>query len=193
MLSRVKILFIFLTFLKVVNSSRVYYSYENSTFTKIIAEVGANNIIRRKSPQEFVTHSQTGQDTFVLALLNRTMNGYLIDLAANDWKSKSNTNSLEVYYNRSGICLEPNPQYQAGLIANRNCHLFTNPVSSKSGDFIHFHMNGVNGGVVGDYQDNARKTKKKFNLTTVSLMSILQFIKAPTICRSMLKVESGML
>jgi hypothetical protein len=57
---------------------------------------------------------------------------------------------------------------------------------------IQFHMNGVNGGVVGDYQDNARKTKNNFNLTTVSLMSLLQFIKAPTMIDYLsLDVEGG--
>jgi hypothetical protein len=155
MLLRVKILFIFLTFFNGVNSSRVYYSYENSTFIKKIAEVGANNLIRHKSPQEYVTHSQTGQDTFVLVLLNKTTNGYYIDLAANDWKSKSNTNSLEVYYNWTGICIEPNPEYLNGLSANRSCSVVTNPISSRNNDVVRFHMDkgaGEYGGIVSKEQ-----------------------------------------
>jgi hypothetical protein len=185
-------LFCFLTFLHAVNSTRVYYSYENSIFTEKISEAGATNLSKHRSPLEFVTNSQSGQDKFVQLLLNNTTNGYFIDLAANHWKSLSNTNSLEVFYNWTGICIEPNPRYKVGFLANRDCHLFTNPVSSKNGDVILFHMANVYGGIVDDSQDNARKTTNNVKLTTVTLISLLQFFKAPTIIDYMsLDVEGG--
>jgi hypothetical protein len=53
-------------------------------------------------------------------------------------------------------------------------------------------MAGVYGGVVHEDQDNAGKTEKNVNLTTVSLISLLQFFKAPTIIDYMsLDVEGG--
>mmetsp|Transcript_3737 Transcript_3737/g.3893 ORF Transcript_3737/g.3893 Transcript_3737/m.3893 type:complete len:289 (+) Transcript_3737:80-946(+) len=187
-----KTLFCFITFFHAVNSTRVYYTYENSIFTEKTYDVGAINFRKHKSPQKFVTNSQSGQDKFVYLLLNNLTNGYFIDLAANHWKKLSNTNSLEVFYNWTGICIEPNPRYQIGLLANRDCHLFINPVSDKNDDVIQFHMAGVYGGVVHEDQDNAGKTEKNVNLTTVSLISLLQFFKAPTIIDYMsLDVEGG--
>jgi hypothetical protein len=174
-------LFCFLTFFHAVNSTRVYYTYENSIFTEKTSKVEAINLNKHRSRQEFVTNSQSGQDKFVQLLLNNLTNGYFIDLAANDWKSISNTNSLEVSYNWTGICIEPNPQYQIGLLANRDCYLFINPVSHKNGDVIQFHMAGVLGGIVHEDQDNAGKPTNNVTLTTVSLISLLQFFKAPTI------------
>jgi hypothetical protein len=185
-------LFSFLACLYISESNRVYYTYENSAFSEKGAEQEATHVNIHKSPQEYVANSQSGQDTFVQVLLNNMTNGYYIDLAANDWKVLSNTNSLGVYYNWTGICIEPNAQYLVGLIANRDCHLFINPISSKSGDIIPFHMEGVWGGVVGDSQDNAGKTINNVNLTTVTLISLLQFIKAPYVIDYLsLDIEGG--
>jgi hypothetical protein len=187
-------LFCFLTFLHAVNSTRVYYNYENSIFTEKTSEVGAFNFnfSEHRSPQEFDTNSQSGQDKFVQLLLNNLTDGHFTDLAANDWKSLSNTNSLEVFYNWTGICIEPNPQYQVGLLANRDCFLFINPVSSKNGDVIQFHMAEAFGGVVVDSQDNAGKITNNVKLTTDSIISLLQFFKAPTVIDYMsLDVEGG--
>jgi hypothetical protein len=189
-------LYISVTFLQGLNSSRVYYGYENFTYTKKVctekttASVATN--INRRSPQEFVTKSQSGQDGFVQLLLGNVTNGYFIDLAANDWESLSNTNSLEVFYNWTGICIEPNPMYHGGLLEKRACHLFINPVSSKNDDVIQFHMAGVLGGVVDKDQDNAGQTTNNVKLVTVTLVSLLHFFKAPTVIDYMsLDVEGG--
>jgi hypothetical protein len=130
----------------------------------------------------FKSHSQQQlQDMLVLELLQDKPEGYFVDLAANDWSHLSNSFVLE-YYNRwRGICIEPDPQYLVGLLANRKCTIFVNPVSSANGDRIKFNFGGVYGGIVGNDFDNKNAVHDSVDMYTVTLESILDLVQAPQV------------
>ncbi len=78
--------------------------------------------------------------------------------------------------------MEPNPEYLPGLLANRKCMIFTNPVSTAMGDEVSFVFGGVYGGMVGKEFDNKEaEQSRRHNLTTVTMNSILEFAKAPAV------------
>lgn len=117
----------------------------------------------------------------VLELLHDKSEGYFVDLAANDWSHLSNSFVLE-YYNRwRGVCIEPDPQYLLGLLANRKCAIFINPVSSANGDRIKFNFGGVYGGIVGNDFDNKNAAHDSVDMYTVTLDSVLDLVQAPQV------------
>ena len=82
---------------------------------------------------QFAFHDQELQDCIVHALLQGKKGGTFIDLAANHWQMFSNTLSLERDHGWSGLCIEPNPVYHAGLMQNRTCSLVAAYVSESEG------------------------------------------------------------
>jgi len=135
----------------------------------------------------FKSHSQQQlQDMLVLELFHDKSYGYFVDLAANDWSHLSNSFVLE-YYNRwRGVCIEPDPQYLVGLLANRKCSIFINPVSSANGDRIKFNFGGVYGGIVGNDFDNKNAAHDSVDMYTVTLDSVLDLVHAPQVRSSVL-------
>ena len=76
-------------------------------------------------------HGQQLQDCFVHALLQEKKAGYFIDLAANDAIALSNTRTLERDHGWRGLCIEPNPQYHAGLLEYCTCNVVAAAVSDQ--------------------------------------------------------------
>mmetsp|Transcript_279 Transcript_279/g.510 ORF Transcript_279/g.510 Transcript_279/m.510 type:complete len:396 (+) Transcript_279:45-1232(+) len=128
------------------------------------------------------------QDLVVLTIFKDKDNGYFVDLAANEWKMGSNTYTLEYFNKWKGICIEPNPQYLEGLLSNRKCKIFTNPVSAHGNETVTFRftpngdkrMGGL-GGIVGDGYDNKGSNDADVTLVTTTLTSILDHAEAPPV------------
>lgn len=135
--------------------------------------------------RKFEESSEANQDEIILDIFHKMKNGYFIDLAANHWKSASNTFSLEYYKNWKGICIEADPRYYEGLLANRKCILFINPVGQSDGEKVSFHVHKISGwsGIIGNEFDNTLSNQEgeDLQLTTVTLTTILDFIQAPSI------------
>lgn len=191
------IVFVLLQLSHFLKSERIgaYHSWENSTFIEKTIHFKDASLREYKSPQKFKSNSQSGQDVFVLTVLSNKTDGYFVDLAANHWSDFSNTNSLEQFHNWTGICIEPNPVYLDGLVYNRLCSVFTNPISSESNEIVKFHMEkggGGLGGIVREFYDNAGKRHNNVDMITVSLVSLLKHLKAPSkIDYLSLDVEGG--
>lgn len=142
------------------------------------------------STDKYHSEAQAKQDIIILTMLDDLEYGYYVDLAANDWIYGSNTYILEELNHWDGICIEPHPKYLPGLLANRRCKVFTNPVMSKMGAELKFRFTGKNGmfsGVVGNEMDN-KPTDNKANegdvetfLHAATLSSILEHAKAPRV------------
>ena len=132
------------------------------------------------SADSFVDYSQATQSSLVLKLLNYKMNGYYVELAANDWKDISNSLSLETFYNWTGICIEPNPEYLLGLLSHRKCTVYTNPVSTMSNERVHFNFQQATSGIIQSDYDNKEASSSSADLHTTTLMSILTHANAPT-------------
>jgi hypothetical protein len=140
-------------------------------------------------PRDYFQHvrwfSQARQDEFVAKLLRYKRNGYFIDLAANDPVKISNTYALETHFGWTGLCLEPNPVYWAGL-SYRTCHTVGAVVGSNTMQEISFkfpNRAGPKGGIVGKQFDN--KQPSKFNEDhlrfTVTLRDIFRRFGTPRV------------
>jgi hypothetical protein len=95
--------------------------------------------------------SQRKQDFVVSKLLKGKKNGYFVDLAANDAVQISNTYALETFFDWKGLCIEPNPEYWAGL-AYRKCQVAAAVVGRTDKEELQFRYTkkGQRGGIVGD-------------------------------------------
>lgn len=132
-------------------------------------------------PASFTSSSQVGQDVILTEIFDK-IPGFFVDLAANHWIELSNSFALEHYYHWKGICIEPNPEYLGGLLTNRKCSVFVNPVGDGFKK-ISFEARGVNSGISGvmDQSTQEHKLDQVITLTTVPLQKILDYIRAPPI------------
>jgi hypothetical protein len=80
------------------------------------------------APTDWVYASSEGQDKMVQKLLQNKTNGFFVDLAARFWMQKSNSFTLEYYYNWSGACIEPDLKFYPSIAANRKCSVFCNNI-----------------------------------------------------------------
>ena len=99
--------------------------------------------------------SQRRQDFVVSKLLKGKKNGYFVDLAANDAVQISNSYALETFFDWNGLCIEPNPEYWAGL-AYRKCRVVAAVVGRVRNEELQFRFTqkGQRGGIVGDDFEN---------------------------------------
>ena len=99
--------------------------------------------------------SQRRQDFVVSTLLKGKKNGYFLDLAANDAVQISNTYALETFFDWNGLCIEPNPEYWAGL-AYRKCQVAAAVVGKTRNEELQFRytQKGQRGGIVGEGFEN---------------------------------------
>ena len=78
------------------------------------------------------SHSENGQDLFVLSELKFKTNGYFVEFGATNGIEINNTYILEKKFNWKGLLSEPAKIWQKSLNENRKCHIDTNCVWSKS-------------------------------------------------------------
>ena len=79
-------------------------------------------------------YSQIGQDKYYIEnLINHKMNGYFIDVGANNGINLSNTYVLEKDYSWKGLCIEVDDKLFVELEQNRTCKVVNECVYSTSG------------------------------------------------------------
>ena len=163
-------------------------AFENKTLP---LPVGARAIsptfLTDAPPEAFRYQAQFHQDQICNELFKDKRDGYFVDLAAHTWRGGSNTYVLEAFNAWQGVCIEANPVDLLGLLGNRKCKLFTNPVGAKTGEVVRFDFRMADkklgpgyGGIVGaefDNQNNSTATE----LYTVTLADILEHARAPRI------------
>jgi len=116
--------------------------------------------------------SQFQQDKMLWQHLFRNSRGASFryaDVAANHFKRLSNTYFFDRCLGWTGVCVEANPIYFAGLQANRSCHVVPHCVSNST-DEVDFvggdSVMGVYGGIsgVGMFSDWRRSERPSFRL-----------------------------
>ena len=145
-----------------------------------------------------VGYSQVGQDEVILNLLQNKQRGYFVDLAANHAVVLSNTYKLEAWHGWHGICIEPNPAYEWGLL-QRNCTYVAAIIGANRMEKVSVVLPpgqaGPGGGIVRDDFDNKKtidedapsavkkraRTTKPTTMYTVSLTEILDRFAAPQV------------
>lgn len=96
------------------------------------------------------SHSQLGQDLFVLRVLGFLHGGYFLDSGASNGIDASNTYLLEQRFGWRGICVEPNPAFFSTLVQRRKAHCVNCCLYDRD-DVVAFVEAGTLGGVLADY------------------------------------------
>jgi hypothetical protein len=126
-------------------------------------------------------HGQYGLDKWVCSVFDCETKrlGFYVDLAANHYMKLSTTFSLDRTYGWKGICIEPNAMYRGGLLVNRTCDVYINPVSERIGDEVTFE----NKHVFGSISKKGVKANESHlvSFVTVTLTDILQHRNAPPV------------
>lgn len=129
--------------------------------------------------------SQLRQDLFVLSHLNFITEGYFVEFGATNGVLKSNTYLLEKQFGWKGILAEPAKCWQPELRANRNSHIETNCVWSKSGDILNFNevaqseLSTIERFSDKDYHAHEREMFISYPVQTISLNDLLIKYNAP--------------
>ena len=130
------------------------------------------------------SHSQLGQDLWVLDRTGNKRNGFFVEAGVCDGMELSNTLLLEQDYAWTGICCEPNPAYFSDLEKNRSCSLDAGVLYDEDGVVIDFYTAGPAGGTKADFQQEpARKSRREsaqvVKAKTIKLNTLLEKHQAP--------------
>jgi FkbM family methyltransferase len=118
--------------------------------------------------------------------LNLKREGYFVEFGATDGKSLSNTYILEKEFGWNGICVEPAVNWRQDLAKNRKCNIDFRCVYSSSGNRIAFKQTRVPElSTIADLTDKdfhslSRKSGRYYDVTTITLVDLLDEYNAPT-------------
>lgn len=130
--------------------------------------------------------SQLGQDIFALIQNDFKREGFFVEFGATDGVELSNSYLLEKEFGWTGILAEPAVVWHKELHQNRDCHIDTNCVWSKSGEFVSFHesdhavFSTVNSlRTLSDDNKDLRLPGSQYDVETISLEDLLKKYSAP--------------
>ncbi len=101
------------------------------------------------------SYSQSGQDAWVIEMLNGKQGGYFVELGAGRPQWGNNTWLLERQYAWGGICIEPNSTLFRKLCARRTCTCIQRCVDAKEGS-VRFLECGIYSGLIEGYSTEHR-------------------------------------
>jgi FkbM family methyltransferase len=151
-----------------------------------------NSKRRRQDVLEFLLNNrekssaQLLQDLFVICFSKGKKSGYFVEFGATDGISHSNTYRLEKDFDWQGILAEPSPVWHERLRGNRNCHIDTRCVYSKSNEIVQFRnayeypdLSGIEKNLQPDHNKELRQKFSTEDVSTVSLTDLLKNYNAP--------------
>lgn len=135
------------------------------------------------------SRSQILQDLWVCFELGEKSGGFFVEFGATNGLKNSNTWLLEKEFGWKGILAEPNPIWHPELMINRDVHIETKCISSKSGDTISFiatndtdpELSGIAKFSAGDHFSEKRNHGQRIELETLSLDDLLNKYDAPPV------------
>lgn len=141
--------------------------------------------VMRLLPYLPYTHSQAGQDLFVLSQIGAKRGGYFVEFGATQGVNISNSYFFESHLGWNGIVAEPARMWHRDLRRNRKCHVETRCVWSASGATLRFsedaELSTVSDYVDSDFLAASRREKESYEVTTISLNDLLEEHQAPRI------------
>lgn len=159
--------------------------------TELRGLIAANDIAGRFAGHCAVnlllSRSQLFQDLFVLFFSNSKRNGFFVEFGATDGIDLSNSFILERQFGWTGILAEPAQCWHQVLKANRKAAIDFRCVWSESGQKLEFketalpELSTVIDLTEKDFNRNARKVGRTYQVETVSLNDLLQFHKCPKV------------
>lgn len=134
-----------------------------------------------------MSYSQLGQDLSVLKFYNNKVNGFFIEVGANDGINLSNTYLLEQQYNWKGICCEPIPEKYEQLLKNRqNSVCYKEAVYNQSGLTLTFDIANnydLLSGImehIDSHKHEVEANKTTIQVQTITLLDVLDTANAPS-------------
>lgn len=141
--------------------------------------------VMRLLPYLPYTHSQAGQDLFVLSQIGAKRDGYFVEFGATQGVTISNSYFFESHLGWNGIVAEPARMWHSELLRNRKCHAETRCVWSVSGATLRFseaaELSTISDYVESDFLAASRRGKESYEVTTISLNDLLEEHQAPRI------------
>ena len=129
--------------------------------------------------------AQLMQDLFVLYHHQGKRNGYFVEFGATDGVSINNTVLLERKYGWSGVLAEPARYWHEQLRTNRICTISTDCVWRATGETLMFNetpereYSTIDSMSESDAHAQSRMQGQRYEVTTVSLMDLLDQAQAP--------------
>ena len=129
--------------------------------------------------------SQLGQDVFALSLLGPHQRGFFVEFGATNGVALSNSFLLETEFHWSGILCEPAMGWKSHLVKNRTAAIDTRCVFSESGLSLSFsetsipELSTIDGFGESDESKVSRRSRKTYEVETVSLLDLLREHNAP--------------
>jgi len=123
--------------------------------------------------------SQSGQDHWVIEMLQGLRGGYFVDVGASNGVVSNNTWALERSYRWRGVCIEANRTFLRTLGRHRRVPCVDAVVWDVDGAEVAFRPTGACGGVVAEETDNKPGAGVSIGRRTRSLASILREVGAP--------------
>jgi len=120
------------------------------------------------------SHSEAGQDLWVLEILGNQRNGFFVDAGAHDGEKCSNTLLLEKEFGWAGVCIEADPANFTALMEKRSC-LCVNACLHPLREMVRFFDFGLTGSVVDDGRDIGREAQG------VPLEDVLDSVGSPPV------------
>ena len=131
--------------------------------------------------QNINSYSQIQQDLRVLSFYDNKMNGFFVEIGANDGITLSNTYLLEKDFNWTGICIEALPDKFNELIKNRKSININKAVYDITGKILNFSSDDLLSGITDKIDRHLEtKNKQQISVETVTLNDILEENNAPT-------------
>lgn len=133
------------------------------------------------------SHSQLGQDRFVLHELDFKRNGYFVEFGATNGVDLSNTFMLERDFGWSGILAEPAKGWHAALSDSRRSRIDHRCVWSRTGEKLEFsetpvgEFSTITSFIANDMHTGLRDHASSYAVETVSLLDLLDAHAAPSV------------
>lgn len=129
--------------------------------------------------------SQLLQDLFVLHVSDHKRAGFFVEFGSTNGVNLSNTHILETRLGWNGILAEPARCWAMALQANRRCAIDPRCVWTHTGEKLLFleasdaELSTVDPFADRDLHSTSRKTNRKYEVETVSLIDLLRAHNAP--------------
>ena len=160
-------------------------------------EAEVEGLVARSSPERLRaiaealpgSKAQLRQDVFALCAAGFKRDGFFVEFGATDGVTLSNTHLLESQYGWSGILAEPAHKWHDALRTNRTATIETDCVYSRTGERLDFREAAVGelsslqsfADGAGDNHGSARRQGRTYEVTTVSLLDLLERHGAPRV------------
>ena len=132
------------------------------------------------------SRAERRQDLFVLSELGLKTNGFFVEFGAGNGVDLSNTHMLEKAFGWRGILSEPARSWHAVLRENRSCIVDTYCVWRESATTVEFTetknpcFSTIKSFRDADFQAEARKGGRNYEVETITLSDLLAAHEAPT-------------